>query len=81
MRLANVERGEGVRARLLITMVRAVSGGRLPDVVRTLMYRPSFFGKHHNALTQAVMRGPSPWSVGEHELMAAFVSALNQCLF
>jgi len=28
-----------------------------------------------------VMRGPSPWSVGERELFAAFVSRLNQCVF
>jgi hypothetical protein len=28
-----------------------------------------------------VMRGPSPWSVGERETFAAFVSRLNQCVF
>jgi hypothetical protein len=31
--------------------------------------------------TQAVLRGPSPWSVGERELFAAFTSKLNQCVF
>ena len=31
--------------------------------------------------TQAVMRGPSEWSIGERELFAAFVSRLNQCDF
>lgn len=81
MRLARVERGEGPRDRLLVAVVRALGGGRLPDVVRTLRYRPSFFGGLHNALTQEVMRGPSAWSEGERELMAAFVSDLNQCLF
>ena len=25
--------------------------------------------------------GPSPWSVGEREMFAAFVSRLNQCVF
>jgi len=28
-----------------------------------------------------VMRGPSPWSVGERELFAAVTSRLNQCVF
>ncbi|MEE8370981.1 MAG: peroxidase-related enzyme [Sphingomonadales bacterium] len=31
------------------------------------------------AYTQAVMRGPSPLSEGERELVAAFVSGLNAC--
>jgi len=31
--------------------------------------------------TQGVMRGPSPLSPGERELIAAFTSKRNQCLF
>ena len=49
--------------------------------MRTLFYRGSFFGKPHTRHTQAVMRGPSEWSVGERELFAAFVSRVNQCEF
>jgi uncharacterized peroxidase-related enzyme len=30
-------------------------------------------------LTHEAMRGPSAWSVGDRELMAAFVSKLNEC--
>lgn len=30
---------------------------------------------------EAVMRGPSPFSAGQRELMAAYVSALNDCTF
>ena len=81
MRLANVERGDGLKHRLLFGMIRLVSGFRAPDVVRTLNYRRPFFGDPHSATTHAVMRGPSEWSVGERELFAAFVSRLNQCLF
>lgn len=33
------------------------------------------------AYTQAVMRGPSPLSEGERELVAAFVSGLNACKY
>jgi hypothetical protein len=81
MRLANVERGDGLASRLLYVVIRAVSGHRAPDVVRTLRYRRHLFGAPHSAHTQAVMRGPSEWSVGERELLAAFVSRINQCDF
>jgi len=81
MRLARVERGDRLAVRLRYAFVRAVSGFRMPDVVRTLHYRRELFGKPHSRHTHAVMRGPSEWSVGERELFAAFVSRLNQCRF
>jgi hypothetical protein len=81
MRLTNVERGDRPSSKVLYFFIRLVSGFRAPDVVRTLRYRQEFFGRHHNAHTQAVMRGPSEWSVGERELFAAFVSRLNNCAF
>ncbi|NQW05470.1 MAG: hypothetical protein HQ485_15815 [Acidobacteria bacterium] len=81
MRLANVERGDRLGARLLYVIVRIVSGFRAPDVVRTLQYRRHLFGRSHSAHTQEVMRGPSKWSIGEREVFAAFVSRLNQCHF
>ena len=81
MRLRTVARGDRLSARLLYAVVRAASGFRAPDVVRTLQYRREFFGAAHSEHTHAVMRGPSEWSVGERELFAAFVSSLNQCLF
>lgn len=81
MRLKKVARGDTLSARLLYGIVRAVSGFRAPDVVRTLKYRQHLFGRPHSAHTQAVMRGPSEWSIGERELFAAFVSRLNQCEF
>ncbi len=81
MRLASVERGDGLGSRLLHAVIRLASGHRAPDVVRTLRYRRHVFGMPHSVHTQAVMRGPSEWSVGERELFAAFVSRLNQCDF
>jgi hypothetical protein len=80
MRLTNVHRGHRLPDRLRLGMMRLVMG-HAPGVVRTLLYRKEFFGAHHAALTQQVMRGPSPWSVGEREIFAAFVSRLNQCVF
>ena len=38
-------------------------------------------GRSMRQLRQQIMRGPSPLSVGERELIAAFVSTLNQCDF
>ena len=81
MRLTSVERGAGLADRVLFGVIRVTSGFRAADVVRTLRYRPSFFGGPHRAHTHAVMRGPSAWTIGERELFAAFVSRLNRCEF
>ena len=81
MRLANVERGDGLASRLIYGVIRVMSGFRAPDVVRTVFYRKKFFGAPHSRHTHAVMRGPSDWSVGEREMFAAYVSDLNKCRF
>src|SRR5207249_992121 len=81
MRLRAVERGHRLPQRLKLMLIRLVSGRRVPDVVKTLIYRSEFFGRPMCDWTQAVMRGPSAWSVGERELFAAFTSRLNQCVF
>ena len=81
MRLRAVARGDQITTKLLYGVIRLVSGFRAPDVVRTLRYRRSRFGRWHSAHTQAVMRGPSEWTIGERELFAAFVSRLNRCEF
>jgi hypothetical protein len=81
MRLSNVVRGDRLSIKARYLVVRALSGFRAPDVVRTLQYRPGLFGRPHSVHTHAVMRGPSEWSVGERELFAAFVSHLNRCQF
>lgn len=81
MRVRRVEHGHRLKQKLILGLIRLVSRRRVPDVVKTLMYRPEFFGAAHCAWTQAVMRGPSEWSVGERELFAAFTSKLNQCVF
>ena len=64
----------------MLGLMRLVMG-HAPGVVRTLLYRKGFFGGPFSELTQRVMRGPSPWTVGERETFAAFVSRLNQCVF
>lgn len=81
MRLRAVEHRHRFKERLKLTLIRVVGMRRVPDIVKTLMYRPEFWGAPMCDWTQAVMRGPSDWSVGERELFAAFTSRLNQCLF
>ena len=49
------------------------------DVVKTLLYRPEVFGEPFSDALEAAMRGPSEWSAGERELIAAFTSLLLQC--
>ncbi|HEY4593146.1 MAG TPA: hypothetical protein VIJ61_12105 [Thermoanaerobaculia bacterium] len=80
MRLERVRKGEGIK-RLILPLRSWQVGGRVPDIVRTLIYRPKFFGAAYNAWIQAVMRGPSRWSVWERELFASFTSRCNDCVF
>jgi hypothetical protein len=81
MRLHRVDHGHRLPERLKMIMIRLLGRRRVPDVVKTLLYRPEFFGRPMCAWTQAVMRGPSPWSVAERELFAAMTSRWNQCVF
>lgn len=81
MRLAKVDDGHGLAVRAFFAVIRRVGGREPPDILKTLGYRPEFFGMAMSDLTQEVMRGPSPWSVGERELFAAFVASRNQCVF
>jgi hypothetical protein len=80
MRLQKVHRGHRFREKAVLGLIRVMQG-HAPGVVRTLFYRREYFGAQFSELTQKVMRGPSPWSVGEREIFAAFVSRLNQCVF
>ncbi|HYU08579.1 MAG TPA: hypothetical protein VEK77_04265 [Gemmatimonadales bacterium] len=81
MRLSRVEHGHRLGEKLKLILIRLVGRRRVPDVVKTILYRPELWGRSMTAWTQAVMRGPSEWSVGERELFAAFTSRLNQCVF
>jgi uncharacterized peroxidase-related enzyme len=47
------------------------------DVIKFVKYRPSFYCAQE--MTHEAMRGPSGWSVGDRELMAAFVAKNNEC--
>lgn len=80
MRLKRVHSGHGLRDKLMLGMMRLVAG-HASGVVRTLLYRKEYFGRPWTKLTQRVMRGTGPWTLGERETFAAFVSHLNKCVF
>lgn len=80
MRLRILESGHRPNAAAALEKLRGALGTEeAPDVVRVLLYRPELFGKPCADWLQAATRGPSAWSVGERELMAAYTSKLNQC--
>ena len=79
MRLSILDSGHRFVTKLLFVIIRAVSRQPVPEIVKLLMYRPDFFGVHIKGLTHRAMRGPSEWSVGDRELMAALVSKANGC--
>jgi AhpD family alkylhydroperoxidase len=81
MRLSILEHGHGIGAKLMFAMIRLFSGQRVVDAVKLVMYRPEFYGGPMKHLTHEAMRGPSAWSVGDRELMAAFVSKVNDTEF
>lgn len=81
MRLLQVERGDGVFHRFLIRFISMVSGMRLPDAARIVLYHQDFYGKPMTLWTHAAMRGQSSWSVGERELIAAMIAKWNTCPF
>lgn len=81
MRLKKIETGQRLSKKLILALIGLKLGERAPDVLRTVWYRPEFFGSHYGRYLNTVMRGPSEWSVGERELFAAFVSKANACPF
>ncbi len=79
MRLAILDHGHRPGTKVLLGMIRLVSRQPVVDAVKLAFYRREFYGA--GPLTQEAMRGPSAWSIGERELMAAYVSQVNSCPF
>jgi AhpD family alkylhydroperoxidase len=81
MRLAILDSGHGFGTKFLFALIRTVSRQPVLDVVKLVRYRPDFYGRPMQGVTHDAMRGPSAWSVGDRELMAAFVAKTNHCEF
>ena len=80
MLLTNVEAAakSGERQAQFAEMDKA--GIPIPQILYLFAYKPRATD-HLARFTQEVMRGPSPLSAGQRELIAAFTSSRNQCLF
>jgi uncharacterized peroxidase-related enzyme len=81
MRLDILNRGYGPGTKLLFALIRLFSGYPIPDAAKLVFYRPDFYGARAKEFTHESMRGPSDWSVGDRELMAAYVSKVNESAF
>ncbi|WP_067974281.1 carboxymuconolactone decarboxylase family protein [Mycolicibacter icosiumassiliensis] len=79
MRLAILDHGHRLRTKALLGIIRLVSRHPVVDAVKLAFYRPEFYGG--GPLTNEAMRGPSAWTIGERELMAAYLSKVNDCPF
>lgn len=79
MRLSILEGGHGFGTRALFALIRAFSRQPVLDVIKLVKYRADFYGGPMGAVTHEAMRGPSAWSVGDRELMAAVVAQANGC--
>lgn len=81
MRPEVLNTGYRTGTKLLFAVIRLMSGRPLPNAAKVLFYRPDFYGARAKAFTHEAMRGPSAWSVAERELMAAYVSTVNDSAF
>jgi hypothetical protein len=81
MRLSVVDNGHEAAEAAVLDAIRERSGAEPLGVVKTIYYRPELFGRPFSDALDEAMRGPSEWSAGERELLAAFTSLLNQCPF
>src|SRR4029450_1508405 len=79
MRLAILNSGHSFGTKVLFAFIRMVSRLPVPDAVKLFRYRSDFYGMRWGVVAQQAMRGPSAWSVGDRELMGAFVSKMNEC--
>lgn len=81
MRLDVLNRGYGPGTKLLFALIRLFSRHPVPDAAKLVFYRPDFYGARAKEFTHEAMRGPSAWSVGDRELMGAYVSKVNESAF
>jgi hypothetical protein len=78
MRLKILTEGHKLTQKLIFKCVK-VQMGHIPGPMHVLTYRRDWFGARFSECLQHGLRDMKQWSMPEAELMAAFVSKLNQC--
>ncbi len=68
----------GIRGERIQRMKAA--GAVIPQIFHLFAFKPEVTDSLER-FTQAVMRGPSPLSPGQRELIAAYTSRRDRCLF
>ena len=81
MRLEILNSGYTFGTKVLFAFIQLASRRPVPDAAKLVFYRADFYGDPMKLFTHEAMRGPSAWSVGDRELMAALVSKTNMCEF
>ncbi len=77
MFLPEVEKAEDGPHGEVIRRLRTM-GAPVPQILHLFAYKPGRTMKLAE-MTQDLLRGPSPLSAGQRELIAAFVSRRNNC--
>ena len=80
MFLAEVENKSGPGPYTALLEQMKAAGAVIPQIFHLFRFKPNV-GQQLARLSQEIMRGPSPLSAGQRELIAAFTSARNQCPF
>src|SRR5258708_788636 len=81
MRVKILNSGYTFGTKVMFAFIHLASRRPVPDAARLVFYRADFYGDPMKKITHEAMRGPSAWSVGDRELMAAVVSKTNECEF
>ena len=77
-RIAVFENRYGIIQQVFLGLIRRVFG-YVPDPILVLSYRREVFGKHFAPLLHQALRNPKHWSIGEVEVMAAYIAKHSSC--
>jgi hypothetical protein len=81
MLLLNLDAGHGKLSRGVLRGFQFLCPGAPYDILKASWYRSDIFGNPFCSFAEGAMRGTPHWSRGEKELLVAFVSSLNHCVF
>jgi hypothetical protein len=80
MYLGGVENHDAAEPHATMFRGMRAAGVPIPQILHLFAFKPERT-QFLSLFTQGVMRGPSPLPSWQRELIAAFTSKLNQCLF